>query len=133
MHHKTKSSKLGRRGAHRRAMLAAQVSSLILEKKITTTQQKARQTRTLAEKMVTLGKRGDLAARRRALSILRQKKAVSILFDDIAPECKDRHGGYTRMTKLGTRPSDSSAMVQLEWVDVNYTPGKKNTEEASAS
>ncbi len=135
MRHKCNSSKLGRSGSHKRAMLAAQVCSLILEKKIKTTQAKAKQSRKLAEKMVTLGKRGDLASRRRALSILKQRKAVSILFDDVAPECKDRQGGYTRVTKLGTRPSDSSEMVLLEWVGVTYTPGvkKAETEEVAAS
>ncbi len=117
MRHRIKSKKLGRSGAHRKAMLANMVSSLINEKRITTTLQKARLARSMAEKMVTIGRRGTLADRRRAIAILHQPDAVGVLFSDIVPRMEGRHGGYTRIYKLGRRSSDSSEMAILEWVE----------------
>ena len=122
MRHRKKTIKLGRDTAHREAMLANMVCSLIQEKRIKTTIAKARAARTIAEKMVTLGKKGDLAARRRAISKLRNKDAVAELFTNIAPAMAERQGGYTRMLKIGTRPSDASEMVILEWTDVTVAP-----------
>ena len=116
MRHKVKSTKLGRTSSHRNAMLASLVCHLIEEKRITTTLSKAKAARGLAERMVTLGKRGDLAARRQAISKLRRKEKVAKLFDEVAPTFQERSGGYTRILKLGRRSSDSSEMAILEWV-----------------
>jgi large subunit ribosomal protein L17 len=119
MRHLKKTVKLGRTGAHRDAMLANQVCSLIAERRIKTTISKAKATRSLAEKMVTLGKAGTLAARRQALATIKQPAQVKVLFDEIAPGFAARNGGYTRITKLGPRMSDSSEMVILEWVEAS--------------
>ncbi|MBM4152113.1 MAG: 50S ribosomal protein L17 [Kiritimatiellaceae bacterium] len=117
MRHLKKTVKLGRTGAHRDAMLANQVCSLIAERRIKTTIAKAKATRTLAEKMVTLGKAGTLAARRQAIATIKQPEQVNVLFTEIAPKFANRAGGYTRITKLGQRMSDASEMVILEWVE----------------
>lgn len=122
MRHRKKTVKLGRDSAHREAMLANMVCSLINEKRITTTLPKARAARVLAEKMVTLGKRGDLHARRRAISKLRNQDSVYELFSAIAPAFEERQGGYTRIIKKGKRSSDASEMAILEWVDVTVAP-----------
>src|SRR5439155_14726195 len=117
MRHQNKTVKLGVTAAHRKALLANQVCSLIEHQRIKTTLAKAKAVRPLAEKMVTLGKNGSLHARRTALAVLRQKGAVKKLFDDIAPRSADRNGGYTRIVKLGQRKSDSAKVAFLEWVD----------------
>ncbi len=119
MRHLKKTVKLGRTGAHRDSMLANQVCSLIIERRIKTTLAKAKATRSLAEKMVTLGKAGTLAARRQALATIKQPAQVKVLFDEIAPGFAGRAGGYTRITKLGPRMSDSSEMVILEWMEAS--------------
>ena len=119
MRHLKKTVKLGRTGAHRDAMLANQVCSLIIERRIKTTLAKAKATRSLAEKMVTLGKAGTLATRRQALATIKQPEQVKALFEKIAPGFAGRAGGYTRITKLGPRMSDSSEMVILEWVEAS--------------
>jgi large subunit ribosomal protein L17 len=136
MRHRKAGLKLGRTSAHRAALLAALVSGLVKAKRIRTTLQKAKAARPLAEKMVTLGKRGALADRRRAVSILRSKDAVSALFATVAPAFKDRPGGYTRIVRLGRRSSDSAEMALLEWV--NFVPApprkkKKKAEDKAAS
>src|SRR3954463_4664061 len=118
MRHQKKTVKLGRTAEHRKALLANQVCSLIEHERIKTTLAKAKAVRPLAERMVTLGKNGSLHARRTALAVLRQKNAVKKLFDSIAPRSADRHGGYTRIIKLGPRKSDSAPVAFLEWVDV---------------
>jgi large subunit ribosomal protein L17 len=125
MRHRNKVKKLQRDASHRRALLSNLVCSLITHKQIRTTLAKAKAVRPLAEKMVTLGKRGDLHARRQAVAVLRQKSAVSELFAAIAPAASERRGGYTRITKLGPRPSDSAPMAFIEWVD---QPSKARTE-----
>jgi large subunit ribosomal protein L17 len=117
MRHRKLTVKLGRSSAHRDAMLAGMVCSLIEQRRIQTTHPKAKAARRLAEKMVTLGKQNTLAARRRAISKLRNKRAVGDLFTDIAPMFAERQGGYTRIIKLGKRQSDSSEMVLLEWTE----------------
>ncbi len=117
MRHQKKTIKLGRTAEHRKALLANQVCSLIEHQRIKTTLAKAKAVRPLAEKMVTLGKKGSLHARRTALSVLRQKDAVKKLFDDIAPRSANRNGGYTRIIKLGQRKSDAAPVAFLEWVD----------------
>jgi large subunit ribosomal protein L17 len=113
-----KTVKLGRLAAHRDAMLANQVVSLIEHQRIKTTLAKARAVRPFAEKMVTLGKRGDLHARRLAAAYLGQKDAVKKLFEEVAPRAATRNGGYTRIIKLGPRQSDSALMAYIEWVDI---------------
>jgi large subunit ribosomal protein L17 len=100
-------------------MLAGLVCDLIHEKRITTTLPKAKAARSLAEKMVTLGKRGDLPARRRAISKLRRPERVKELFDAIAPTFDGRAGGYTRIMKLGRRLSDNAEMAILEWIELS--------------
>jgi large subunit ribosomal protein L17 len=98
-------------------MLSNQVCSLIEHRRIKTTLAKAKATKPLAEKMITLGKKGDLHARRTAISYLKQKEIVKVLFESIAPAAAHRQGGYTRIIKLGPRLSDSAPMAYLEWVD----------------
>ena len=117
MRHQKKTIKLGRTREHRKALLANQVCSLIEHQRIKTTLAKAKAVRPLAEKMVTLGKKGSIHARRTALATLRQKTLVKKLFDDIAPRSTERNGGYTRIVKLGQRKSDSARMAFIEWVD----------------
>jgi large subunit ribosomal protein L17 len=117
MRHQKQRAKLGRTAEHRKSLLANQVCSLIEHQRIKTTLAKAKAVRPLAEKMVTLGRKGTLHARRTALAVLRQKGAVKKLFDDIAPRTVDRHGGYTRIVKLGQRKSDAAEMSFIEWVD----------------
>jgi large subunit ribosomal protein L17 len=117
MRHQKKTIKLGRTAEHRKALLANQVCSLIEHQRIKTTLAKAKAVRPLAEKMVTLGKKGSLHARRTALAVLRQRGAVKKLFEDIAPRSATRNGGYTRIVKLGARKSDSAPVAFIEWVD----------------
>ena len=117
MRHQNKTVKLGRSQAHRDALLANQVCSLIIHQRIRTTLAKAKAARPLAEKMVTLGKKGTLHARRTAAAYLHQPAAVKKLFEEIAPRSATRAGGYTRIVKLGPRKSDSAPMAVLEWVD----------------
>lgn len=117
MRHRKKTIKLGRKTEHRESMFANMVTSLIQHTRITTTIRKARAASVLAEKMVTLAKKGDLAARRLAISRIRNEDGVRDLFANIGPFFKDRQGGYTRVLKLGRRASDSSEMAILEWVD----------------
>src|SRR5215210_348166 len=118
MRHQVKTVKLGRSQAHRKALLANQVCSLIEHDRIKTTLAKAKAVRPLAEKMITLGKKKTLHARRMALATLRHNEdAVKKLFDDVAPRSASRNGGYTRIIKLGFRQSDAAPMAFLEWVD----------------
>jgi large subunit ribosomal protein L17 len=118
MRHRKTTVKLGRKQPHRDAMLASQVCSLILRGRIKTTVPKAKASRRLAEKMVTLGKKGTLAARRQALSTLHMEQPVRELFDRIAPGFAERKGGYTRIVRLaGLRAGDSSDMAMLEWTN----------------
>ena len=102
---------------------------MIEHQRIKTTLAKAKAVRPLAEKMVTLGKKGSLHARRTALAVLRQKGAVKKLFDDIAPRSASRNGGYTRIVKLGARKSDSAPVAFIEWVDAPLVVEEPPTEE----
>ena len=108
--------KFGRRSGPRRAMLRNLVTSMILAEKIVTTEAKAKQIRSITEKMVTLGKRNDLHARRQVLAYLLDENAVTKLFENIAPRYEDRQGGYTRILKLGPRRGDAALMAILELV-----------------
>ncbi len=133
MRHRKNTVKLGRTSSQREALFSSLVSNLILAKRITTTLPKARAAKRMADKIVTVGKKGTLAARRQALSFLKLDAAVAELFAAVAPAMKDRAGGYTRVIKLGKRQSDSSEMCILEWVD--FVPKAKKakaekTEEA---
>jgi len=115
-----KGRKLGRDSAHRKALYANLACSLIEHGRIKTTEAKAKAVKPYAEKMITLGRRGDLHARRQALAELRTQEIVHKLFADIAPRMADRPGGYTRIIKIGHRPGDAAEMVYLELVD--YDP-----------
>lgn len=108
--------RLGRNQGHRKALLRNQVNSLIRHGRIETTEAKAKAIRPLVDKMITLGKRGDLAARRQAASFLNQKDVVAKLFDEVAPKYADREGGYTRVLKLGPRRGDAAPMSLVELV-----------------
>jgi len=108
--------KLSRRSDHRNAMLRNQVQSLFESGRMITTVTRAKETRQIAEKMISLGKRGDLHARRQALAYLYKKETVAKLFDEIAPKYKDREGGYTRIIKMGPRRGDASEMAIIELV-----------------
>ena len=135
MRHLKRTAKLGRTGEHRNAMLANLVCSLIKERRVTTTLAKAKAARSVAEKMVTLGKKGTIHHRRLAAARLRQQSrtmfktkaereawranedVVHILFDEIAPTYKDRRGGYTRIIKMHQRRGDAAQVAILEWVE----------------
>ena len=130
MRHSKKTVKLGRSQAHRDSLLANQVCSLIKHSRIRTTLAKAKAVKPLAEKMLTLGKKGDLHARRTAISYLKDKDVVKRLFTEIAPASADRKGGYTRITKLGARLSDSAPMAYLAWVD--FVPADTSSDEEPA-
>lgn len=132
MKHGRKIVKLQRKQDHRDALLMNLTCSLIEHRRIRTTLAKAKALRPYAEKLVTLGKRGTLHARRTALSSLRHKDMVKKLFEEIAVASKDRVGGYTRITKLGQRRSDSAPMAYIEWVDA-YVPKAAPAPEAEAA
>ncbi|MEI8040684.1 MAG: 50S ribosomal protein L17 [Verrucomicrobiota bacterium] len=136
MRHLKRTAKLGRTGQHRNAMLANLVCSLIEHKRVTTTLAKAKAARSVAEKMVTLGKRGTIHDRRLAAARLHQQDIVKILFDEIAPAQKDRRGGYTRIVRLNQRNGDAAQKAILEWVDYGMTPeapvAEKPAKEAKA-
>jgi large subunit ribosomal protein L17 len=117
MRHRRKRAKLSRAPAHRKALLSNLSKQLIEHERIKTSQAKAKAVKPEVEQLITLAKRGDLHARRRALSALHQDKfTVHKLFEEIAPRYADRPGGYTRIVKLGPRRSDSTEMVYLELV-----------------
>jgi large subunit ribosomal protein L17 len=120
MQHNRAGRKLGRTTSHRRALFRNQLASLFTHERITTTLPKAKDLRPLAEKMVTLGKRGGLHARRLALKNLPDQGAVKRLFDDLAPRFASRTGGYTRILKLGRRPGDGAEMAILEFIDFDF-------------
>ena len=116
MRHQRVMKKFGRSTAHRAMLLKGLVTHLILAESIKTTLPKAKEARKDADKMVTIAKKGDLAARRLAASRLLDPQAVQKLFDKIAPAMKDRKGGYTRIVKLGTRRGDAAEMCILQYV-----------------
>ena len=120
MRHRRSGRKLGRDSAHRKALYANLAGALIEHGRIKTTEAKAKEVRPIAEQMITLGRRGDLHARRQAVAFLRSKDVVHRLFAEVAPALGDRPGGYSRIVKLGPRPGDAAPMVYLELVD--YTP-----------
>jgi large subunit ribosomal protein L17 len=121
MRHHRSGKKLGRDASHRKALYSNLAGALIEHGRIKTTAAKAKAVKPFAEQMITLGKRGDLHARRLALAELRSQDVVHQLFADVAPRFVDRPGGYTRIVKLGPRLGDAAEMVYLEFVD--YVPG----------
>ncbi len=116
MRHQIAGRKLHRSTAHRWSMFRNLVTDLLRHEKITTTEAKAKEIRGLAEKMITLGKRGNLHARRQALAFINSEAVVRKLFDDLASRYAERPGGYTRITKLGRRQGDGAEMAQIELV-----------------
>jgi len=122
MRHQRSGKKLGRDSAHRKALYSNLTGALIEHGRIETTEAKAKAVKPFAEKMITLGKRGDLHARRQALAALRSNNVVHQLFADVAPRFADRPGGYTRIVRLGQRQGDAAEMVYLELVDFEPAP-----------
>ena len=125
MHHGKTGSKLGRTSSHKEAMLRNMVTSVIKHERIRTTDMKAKELRKIAEKMITLGKRGTLHARRQALAVVRDEDMVSKLFGELAERFRDREGGYTRIVKTGYRFGDNAPVSILE-----YIPDEKKKEKA---
>ena len=127
MRHNKSGRRLGRNSSHRSAMMRNMVTSLIDNEKITTTDARAKELRKIADRLITLGKRGDLHARRQVLAIIRDRKVVAKLFDQVGPRYKDRPGGYTRIYKLGSRLGDNASLSQIELVEEEFTakPRKK--------
>jgi large subunit ribosomal protein L17 len=131
MRHHRAGKKLGRDASHRKALYANLAGSLIEHGRIRTTVAKAKAVKPFAEQMITLGKRGDLHARRLALAELRSQDVVHVLFAEVAPRFADRPGGYTRIVKLGPRQGDAAEMVFLELVD--YVPAGASPTATAAS
>lgn len=127
MRHNKAGRRLGRTTSHRIAMFRNMVTSFLSHEKITTTDAKAKELRSIAEKMITFGKKGDLHAMRQAASYIRDKKVVAKLFTTIAPRYKERNGGYTRIVKLGIRPGDTAPVSLIELVEeqMEQKPAKK--------
>jgi large subunit ribosomal protein L17 len=117
MRHLKQGRKLGRTTAHRKALLRNLATALLEHERIITTEPKAKELRRVADKLVTLGKRGNLHARRQALQVVHSDAIVRKLFDEIAPRFAERQGGYTRILRLGYRPGDAAAMAVIELVD----------------
>ena len=117
MRHQRTGKKLGRDSAHRRALYANLASELIEHERIKTTITKAKAVKPIAEQMITLGRRGDMHARRQAVAFLGSKDIVHKLFDDLGPRYAERPGGYLRIIRIGPRPGDAAEMVYLELVD----------------
>jgi large subunit ribosomal protein L17 len=140
MRHANAHRKLNRKPEHRRAMFANMAAALIKHEQIVTTLPKAKDLRPIVEKLITLGKRGDLHARRRAIAQLRDVPMVKKLFDVLGPRYRDRNGGYTRVLKAGFRYGDSAPVGVIEFVDrdtaakgLDSGPGAENKPEAEAS
>ncbi len=131
MRHQKRGRKLGRTASHRKAMLQNMAASVLLHKQIKTTEAKAKEARKLVERLITYGKKGTTHARRLAFAILRDKKATTILFDEVAPVYENRQGGYTRLIKLGYRPNDTSKVVLLQLVDFFSEEPKKDKKKST--
>lgn len=116
MRHRHSGRRLGRNGSHRKAMFRNMVTSLFEHERIVTTHEKAKELRPIAEKMITLAKRGDLHARRQALSYIRSKEVVHKLFGEIKDQFAERNGGYTRILQTGVRRGDAASMAIIELV-----------------
>ena len=132
MRHQRVMKKFGRSTEHRKMLMKSLVTNLILAESIKTTLPKAKEARKDADKIVTIAKKGDLAARRLAASRLTEPKAVQKLFEKIAPAMKDRKGGYTRIVKLGARRGDAAEMCVLQWVTAAEAAASAAPAEAAA-
>ncbi len=130
MRHRRAGRKLGRTTAHREMMMRNLVTSLLLYEKIITTAAKAKELRSVAEKMVTLAKRADLPARRQAAEVLNDEKALKKLFDSIGGRYRDRSGGYTRITKLDYRMGDGAPLAAIEFIGAEPAPEAKGEKAA---
>ena len=128
MRHGKSGRKLGRSSAHRKAMFRNMVTSLFEHERIVTTEKKAKELRPIAEKMISLAKRGDLHARRQALSYIQSKGVVAKLFDEIQGQFSDRQGGYTRIIKTGNRQGDAAPMAIIELVGYQEDLGEEEDE-----
>lgn len=128
----TKGPRLGGGPAHERLLLANLATALFTHKSITTTETKAKRLRPLAERLITFAKRGDLHARRRVMTIIRDKSAVHELFTQIAPLVAEREGGYTRITKVGYRKGDNAPMAVIELVLEPVNPKPKSAKKSAA-
>ena len=128
MRHKKKGRKLGRKVGNRRALLMNLASQMIMHKRIKTTDAKAKELRTFIEPLITLAKKNDLHSRRMVIRKLPNKKIVSSLYDDIAPQYADRPGGYTRIIKLGYRDNDRAPVSIIEFVDMVDVPSQEEKE-----
>lgn len=133
MRHRKAGRKLGRNGSHRKALFRNMVTSLLAHEKIQTTDAKAKEVRRIAERLITLGKRGDLHARRQALAYIREKDVVAKLFGELSPRYAQRPGGYTRIVKVGNRRGDNAPVSILELVQEAYTPRAGKAEPAPAA
>ncbi|MCM2265102.1 MAG: 50S ribosomal protein L17 [Desulfuromonadales bacterium] len=125
MRHGNSGKRLGRNTSHRKAMMRNMVTSLFEHEKITTTDARAKELRPMAEKLITLAKRGDLHARRIVTEVVRDRKTVAKLFERIAPRFAERPGGYTRIIKLGHRLGDNAALSMITLVEEAYAPKAK--------
>jgi large subunit ribosomal protein L17 len=127
MRHRKSGRRLGRTTSHRNAMLRNMVTSLLDQERIVTTVPKAKEARRVAEQMITLGKRGDLHARRQALSFIRSKDIVAKLFDQLSVQYANRQGGYTRIIRTGNRLGDAAPMAIIELVEFSEHSGEVAT------
>ncbi len=132
MRHLKGGFKLQRNPAHRRSLLRNLTASLIEKNRIETTLAKARAVKPIVEKIITLGKNGTLAAKRKALAYLYKRSTVRLLFDEVAPRFMDRNGGYTRVIKTDTRKGDGAEMAILEFTDYIFEVKEKKTKEKKA-
>ncbi len=132
MRHLNQGRKLNRTSAHRKALMKNLVLALITHEQIRTTDAKAKELRRFADRMVTLGKQGDLAARRRAFQFIQSRTAVRKLFEEIAPRFKDRNGGYTRVIKFGIRRGDAAPLSIVEFTGNEASAEKRKPRKRSA-
>lgn len=137
MRHNKSGRRLGRKPDHRQHMMRNMLTSLFVNESMTTTVTRAKELRRHVDRLITLGKRGDLHARRQAAQLLRDPRVVSKLFERIAPRYTERPGGYSRITRLPNRPGDNAPMAVLELVEEEYqpkqTPSTEPAEEAAAT
>jgi large subunit ribosomal protein L17 len=132
MRHRKRHGKLGRTSAHRKALLRNMVTSLLDLERIETTDAKAKELRRVADRMITLGKRGGLHARRQALSVIRSREVTSKVFDELADRFRERPGGYTRVLKVGRRTGDAAPMSIIELVEGEAAEASKKADKKAA-
>jgi large subunit ribosomal protein L17 len=133
MRHLKAGRKLNRTSSHRKALMRNLVTSLIVHGRVQTTAAKAKEMRRFAERMITLGKQGDIAARRRARAFVRTDSALKTLFDEVAPRFTTRPGGYTRIIKLGNRPGDCAPMALIELTELKSLVAASDVDSAESA